>query len=329
VVNKVTERRVSEVEIMNTRIALALLSRAPRLLLLGLAILVVSFVAAAGIGQSDARAEDAPQFTKMSIAVMPEYDQRSVLVSYRGDLGPDVSLPLESSFLLPADADISQVCSIKQPEEEHICQLYSADPAGEYLALKWETITPTMYVEFYYDSVSGAGQRDLDFTFMPPYPVDDLELYVLEPGDAANFSLLPAPDDVVEDQGSRHHMYTYEDVPADEPVSIVMTYSRDTDEPAAPPRAAAAAPEGESAISGNLVLILGLAGVGVLAFAVGSVVVRRFRAAAVVAGQVSPAAATAQRGGFFCRHCGAGAVAGSAFCAACGQEVSPPSGWQG
>ncbi len=145
-----------------------------RLAILGLA---VALAVMAGIGHWRAGAESSPQFTNMAVSVMPEYDQPSVLVSYRGDLSPDVSLPLQIRLRLPGDAEVAQVCSITQPDEEHICQEYSTDPDGEYLAISWEATTPIMYVEFYYGSFSGAGQRSLDFNFWPPYPVDNLDLF--------------------------------------------------------------------------------------------------------------------------------------------------------
>jgi hypothetical protein len=164
--------------------------------------LAAALAVMAGIGHWRAGAESPPQFTNMAVSVMPEYDQPRVLVSYRGDLNADVSLPLEVGLRLPADASIEHICSIKQPGEEHICQPYSADPDGQYLAVTWEAVTPTMYVELYYSSVSGAGQRSLDFNFWPPYPVDNLDLFVLEPMDATDFTLSPAPADTLEEEGS-------------------------------------------------------------------------------------------------------------------------------
>ncbi|KKL52910.1 hypothetical protein LCGC14_2280750, partial [marine sediment metagenome] len=178
---------------------------------IALIVLAVALVAAALIGQARAAAESTPQLINVSLSVMPEYDQRSVLVSYRADLSPDVSLPLQTRLRLPADAEIAQVCSIiKRPEEEHLCQPYTVEPDGPYLALTWETITPTMYVEFYYGSISGVGQRSLDFTFIPPYPVQNLDLLVLEPMDATDFTLSPEPADIVEEQGFRHHTYSFQ-----------------------------------------------------------------------------------------------------------------------
>jgi hypothetical protein len=307
----------------NQRISTPHWSWLARLALLGL---VAALVLVAGVGHGRASAESSPQLTSMAVAVMPEYDQPRVLVSYRGDLNADASLPLEMRLRLPADATIERVCSIKQPEEEYICPSYEANPDGQYLAVTWEAVTPTMYVEFYYGSVSGAGERSLDFDFWPPYAVDNLDLFVLEPADATDFSLSPAPDDSVGEQDFRHHSYNFQDVPQDEPVTIEMTYARPTGEPLASPRTAATLDDG-SGISQTTILTLGLAGVAVLAFVLYRVFARRFRVSFIpVSGRVpGDGEAAVQKGTFFCRQCGGTVQMGFQFCPGCGQEVrSPP-----
>jgi hypothetical protein len=298
-----------------------------RLTLVGLA---AALAVMAGIGDRRASAESPPQLTNMAVSVMPEYDQPRVLVSYRGELNADVTLPLQVGLRLPADATIEHICSIKQPDEEHICQPYSADPDGQYLAVTWEAVSPTMYVEFYYGSVSGAGQRSLAFDFWPPYEVNNLDLFVLEPAEAADFSLSPAPTDSVEEQGFRHHSYSFQDLPVDEAVSVEMTYTRPTGQPSAPPRTAAAADD-SGGIPQSVVLILGVAGAAVLAFVLYIAFARRFRIRVVaVSGRArGDDEAAAQDDTFFCRQCG-GAVQGKFdFCPGCGQEVRAPPKEQG
>ena len=293
-----------------------------RLALLGL---LAALAVMAGIGQWRAGAESTPQFTNLSVSVMPEYDQPRVLVSYRGDLNADTAFPLPMRLLLPADSSIESVCSIKQPGDEHVCQPYSADPDGEYLAVSWEAITPTMYVELYYGSISGTGQRSLDFNFWPPYPIDNLDLFVLEPVDATDFSLSPTPDDVVEEEGIRHHLYSFQNPSIDEPVSIQMSYARPTDQPPAPPRSTTAADD-SSSIPQSMVLILGLAGVAVLAFVLYIAFARRFRIRLIAVSSRAPGGdeAAAQEDMFFCRQCGGKASRQFAFCPVCGQEMRPP-----
>ncbi len=293
-------------------------------------VLAFVLVLTVGTGQGRAAAQSDPHFTHLSVSVMPEYDQQSVLVSYRGEFDPTVTLPLDALVRLPADATIEHICSIKEPEGEHICQPYSADPDGQYLAVTWEAITPVLYVEYYYGAVSGAGVRSLDYSFMPPYPIDNLDLFVMEPATASDFTLSPAATDVDEGQGFRHHSYSFQDVAADEPVSIAMSYMRESDQPTRPSRAASAADTSDSSggISQSLIYALSVAGAAVLAIVVGSVLVRRVRiGAAVPAGHTPPQAGAAPAGDApFCPHCGNTVRTGSAFCPGGGQVAKPPLG---
>jgi len=55
---------------------------------------------AVSIGQGQAIAESARQFTKMAIAVMPEHEQPRVSVSYRREVNVVVSLPLQANLHL-------------------------------------------------------------------------------------------------------------------------------------------------------------------------------------------------------------------------------------
>jgi hypothetical protein len=309
-----------QVEIVKANTALLSILNRQWLRCLALLSLVLVLVAAAAGWQGRAAAESSPQLTSMAISVMPEYDQPRVLVSYRGEFDADVALPLEARLRLPADASIEHVCSIRPPNEEHICQPYSADPDGQYLSVTWEAVTPIMYVEFYYGSVSGAGQRSLDFTFWAPYRVQVLDLFVQEPMEATEFTLSPAPADTVGDQGFRHHSYSFQDVSVEEPVSIEMVYTRQTGQPSVPPRAAAAA-DGSSGIPQGVLLALGLAGAAVLAFVFYSVFARRFRIRFVSLSAGAPPTGEPQTDTFFCRRCGGVVKEGFAFCPSCGRET--------
>lgn len=322
-VNKIPAAK-AEIVKARTRLARTLWQRFKSALPL---VLALTLLAWGGLQHGQAAAESPPRLTSMAISVMPEYDQPQVLVSYRGEFNSDISLPRQVRLRLPADATIEHVCSLKPPTDEHLCQPYTAEPEGQYLALSYETITPIIYVEFYYGSVSGAGQRSLDFTFWPPYPVQSLDLFVLEPQGATDFTLVPAPADTVEEQGFRHHTYTYEDLSEDKPVKIEMSYSRQTDQPSVPLRAAAAAgADDNGGLPQGVILLLGLTGAAVLGFAFYSAFGRRFRIRVLPHSQQAPRdeGTPPPAGAFFCRHCGHRVGREFAFCPGCGQEVRLP-----
>ncbi len=297
--------------------------------------LSLALVAAMGLGGREAAGEGPPpQISTMAISVMPEYDQPRVLASYRAELNPDIALPQKVRLRVPGDTTVEHACSLKPSNDEHICEKYALEPDGQDQALTYEITTNIMYVELYYGSVSGAGQRALDFAFWPPYPIKTLDLFVQEPSQATDFTLSPAPANSMDEQGFRHHTYSFQDLPVDKPVSIQMTYTRPTDQPSVPPRDSASAAEAGAqpagAESGGIpqavILLLSLAGAAVLGIVLYTALARRFHISLVTPSSRTPL----EQGGtrrpetFFCRHCGQRVSQEFAFCPGCGQGVRLP-----
>lgn len=289
--------------------------------------IAIALIATVGMSSGRAALESSPRITRLAVAVMPEYDQPRVLVSYYGELNADVSLPLAVSLRIPADAAVEGACSIKSATEEYVCGEYSTEPDGQYLSLTYEAVTPILYVEFYYGSTSGAGQRSLDFTLLPPYPVESLDLFVQEPRGATDFALSPAPAETLGDERFRHHSYNYQDLGADEPVSIQITYSRDTDEPsvAAPGTAASGRNSSSAGIPAGPFFLLGAAGAAVLGLALYAAIVRRVRVRrlSMVRADAADANGLTEEGVLYCPRCGGRIRPAAGFCSGCGQEVRP------
>jgi len=281
--------------------------------------------AAAALASLPALAESNARFTRLAVAVMPEYDEPRVLVSYYGELNEDVSLPLEMRLRIPADAAVERACSVSSATEEYVCGEYSAQPDGDYALLTYEAVTPIVYVEFYYGSTSGAGERSLDFTLLPPYPVDNLDLFVQEPRGASDFALSPAPAETLGDERFRHHSYNYQNLAADEPVTIRIAYSRDTDEPSISAFGASApvGDDGPAGIPEGPFFLVGVAGAAVLVFALYAAFIRRVRSRRLALSGAGAAAAGAppEEEASYCAHCGARTRRGAGFCSACGQAV--------
>jgi len=286
-----------------------------------LVVLAVALATSVSAGQARAAPSTAPQIKTMAVSVIPEYDQPRVLVSFQGEIdGIDEALPTELSIRLPADAEISHACSLTQPDNGHVCQPYTIEPDGDFSLLKYQIVSPIFYVEYYYGSVSGAGQRNLDFTFWPPYPVESLQLWVHEPARASDFALSPGPGEVVEDQGSRQHGYTYTNVTPEQPLSLQMTYAKPDAQPSVSPSAAGAASAEDS---GRMALVLSLVGVGVVAVVAYAVISRRRRLGTVVTPPDRSGGEEAVP--LFCRHCGVRLGGRFRFCPQCGGEVRLPS----
>ncbi len=271
----------------------------------------------------------------MTVAVIPEYDQPRVLVTYRAEFAADVAMPLKMQLRLPADAQLGYVCSLgPNGDENPNCVQFTTKVDGDVLLADFEVTTPRLYVEYHYGTVSGTTQRDLDFRFLAPFTVKTLDVVVQQPEDATSFMLTPAATNSFNEQGFQHYIYSYTDLAADAPVTFNMTYARPTDQPLAvlaEAQATAAAageavtqPDENSNSSPALIGVLAVAGLGALGLVAYRTVLRR-------GSRPAPAqAAVARRSaGGFCRHCGQQLRQGAAFCPGCGQQTRAPAGGAG
>lgn len=253
--------------------------------------------------------------SEMVISILPEYDQPRVLVSSQGSL-EGAQVPMELTLQLPTDAEVAYACTLKPPENEHICQPYTTELQGDHLLLTYEITYPLFYVEYYYGGFYSPGQRNIDFSFLPPYPVKSLEVWVHEPPQASDFVISPEPDEEREGGGLRQFGYSFSDVAPEEGVSLQMSYVAEAGPPPAAPQEASSSSGGTP----RLALILGLVGVGILGFAAYSIVSRR--AAGVLSRlPARPQAAPGGEAALFCPRCGTRLRAGSRFCTHCGQAA--------
>ena len=268
-----------------------------------------------------------PTFTEMVVTVLPEYDQPRVLVVLRGELPADTPLPARVRLRLPNDATVTYACSLKPPNDDRICQQPTSEPDGDYQAVTYDLTTQVMYVEYYYGTFSGAGQRSTDFSFWPPYPSKSLQLAIPAPSDATDFNVSPAATRTANEQGAKHYIYDFQDVPSDKPINVQLTYSRPTDEPWAPPQQQEAAttavgPNDDGGVPGDAILFLALAAALTVALIGYNTVGRRIRFNMGLVetprhedadGDRRPAAPA------YCPHCGVPVRQGAAFCFGCGR----------
>jgi len=274
-----------------------------------------------------AKAEGGPTFTEMVVTVLPEYDQPRVLVVLRGELPADTPLPAQVSLRLPADATVTYACSLKPPNDDRICEQPTSAPDGDYQAVTYDLTTPVMYVEYYYGTFAGAGKRSTDFSFWPPYPSKSLQLAIPAPSDATDFNVSPAATRTANEQGAKHYIYDFENVPSDKPINVQLTYARPTDKPWAPPAqqeaaTTAAGPNDDGGVPSDAILFLALAAALTVALVGYNTVGRRIRFNMGLVGSprhedadggLSPTAPT------YCSHCGVPVRQGAAFCFDCGR----------
>lgn len=277
-------------------------------------------------------AQENLRIKSMQVSVQPEHDDPRVLVIQQGEIGGG-AFPQEVNFYLPKVVEVTEVCGLKKPADEHLCQLYQTRPEGDATVLTYKLPVPNFYFEFYYNPVQGLGERAIDFNFRSFYPVDDLKMDVQQPLRSTGFVLTPASSQVSTDgQGFKYYHYSFSTLSPQTPVGLKIAYQKEDERPSVPKRnAGSTGVEGIDSRTGLIALAVG--GAGVLGF-FGYLAVRRRPASAPVARQRSnvPMSGGGRGSGparpkgkgavaAFCVNCGTPLQEGGSFCASCGSRV--------
>lgn len=289
-------------------------------------VVMMALVAAVAHSQAgpEARGQDPQSVARpdlrihaMEIDIWPEYDDPRVLVIYRGVLEEDVDLPTPFRIVIPRGAQIHMAGALGE-QGEHLHAQFETAPRGDSLAeVRYDLVTRTFYMEFYYDPLSDESRRDFRYPILSDYPVSQMVVRVQQPLKATEFGTSPPPIDIVADnQGFNYHRFQLRDLKPDEPKVIAISYTKRGREPSV-------ARAGTAQAGGNAmrtILIIATVGLfGVIGYAVVSS--RRSRRSGLshrMAGRVSPAKSIRGYDAKYCTACGERMRQGDNYCPACG-----------
>ncbi|TAK32634.1 MAG: zinc ribbon domain-containing protein [Chloroflexota bacterium] len=271
------------------------------------------------VGAVPAAAEpDVASISDLTVSVWPEYDEPRVLVMYEGKLRPNVSLPQKVRFRVPKEAEVSEACGLKKPDDEHLCQLYETAVDGDWLIVSYELPVPDFFMQVYYNPVSGSGQRAMDFDFSSIYPVDNLQIGVQQPARSSDFAVTPVSQRTITDQqGFKYLLYEFKGLPADKTVDLKINYTKPDSQPSVAKQQQGSATASATADSSRLFWIIVVV---VMMGAIALVLVRQH-----LRGRVEPASAMAWQGTGSMRGAAVvprpAAIASRAFCTQCGNRL--------
>ena len=184
-------------------------------------ILITTLVFLTGLlvptGQVLAAEDQGITLKDFSLSVWPEYDKPkgwennkpAVLVRYEGKIviTGDQALTDKISFNVAENIQVNMVC---ETENGMACQPYTIDVVDGKRVLSWKpsrAVNPgeefPIMLEFYYNpiQVGQNGQKTIDFSFEPTYPVQNLTFDVKQPLKSTNFVLDPQPQKTGQDSG--------------------------------------------------------------------------------------------------------------------------------
>lgn len=172
---------------------------------------------------------------KLSVALWPEYDRPEVLVVYKVELSPDVSLPAQLTFRLPGYVD--QMHAVAMGTDDGLINvgddLIKTSYEGDDFILSFPTSSSSVQFEYYDPAIlSRQNQnRELNFNFSAPYNTGIANVEVQHPFGAESFSLTPEPDSIITGGDSlKYSTIVAGSLAAGEGVQISASYRRSTND---------------------------------------------------------------------------------------------------
>lgn len=128
---------------------------------------------------------------RMKVAVMPEYDDTSVLAIYDGKFDEVSSYPIKTSFLIPKGSVISDACSLSH-EGQHFCQLYRTVNKGEHDEVSLLLPYPNFYLSFHTPRLEMKGEKkEFSYLIKANHQIKILEVDIQQPLRSTSFNISP------------------------------------------------------------------------------------------------------------------------------------------
>ncbi len=258
----------------------------------------------------------------VTIELWPDYDRPETLVLLTAALPTSTPTPIQLRLPLPAEGTLNAVAF---SEEGQLFNLNDYDRVGDELRLV--SPTPGIRIEYYLPYDVDGALRTINFDWVAPYAIDQLNISMQEPSSSENFALDQTIEElVVTTNELRFHRLPPRVVAAGETVRISASYELPGGRLTAPGGSASAplpAPESNSSLVQNLQANWPWAavGLGFLAIAIffGWQTWRERRRPSASARKPSRQTAV------FCTSCGTKNSRGDNFCRKCGQKLKKTS----
>lgn len=269
------------------------------------------------------------QLDSVSIHLLPEYIQPTVLVIYEIFLDESLPLPQELTFEVPVDVQVLNVINFTL-EDRPVELVHEKSQIGNWKIVRFTATTDHIRIEYQDPNLVRQGnQRMYEFQWLSAYPVRALTVSVRQPLGASEIQSQP-PLNKLEDLFEEYTDFSADlgAIPAGELFILSFSYTKDARDLAHP----ALPVEPASPINGNapgrtpspesVILWLLIASVAVV-IVVGlyywrfriNLTGKRKRVVQGV-GVMNP-----EKQAFFCHECGMRSRAGDRFCYNCGTEL--------
>jgi len=176
---------------------------------------------------------------RMKVAIMPEYDDPSILAIYDGKFEDVSSYPIKTSFLIPKGSVISDACSLSH-EGQHFCQLYKTVNKGAYDEVNLLLPYPNFYLSFHTPRLGATAEKKaFDYLIKANHPVKTLEIDIQQPLRSSAFNISP-PGSATQSEkngsisvikGFNHFSYTLGDIAKGQETAFRISYVKSDPQP--------------------------------------------------------------------------------------------------
>jgi len=281
-------------------------------------------------------AQEVVTLSSLEVDLWPEYDRPNMLVIYHATLPPEISLPVDVTFRIPAQAGNPNAVAVRQVDGSLISVAYDRQVNGEWGLITFTATSPEVQLEYYDPSLEIDGeQRHYEYTWPGDYAVQNLAIQAQQPVGAVDIRFSPSMNSSFTGQdGMVYNATEVGSLGTGETYTIAMDYSKANDilsadqfevQPSAP---LPADTNGQSAWVKYLPWILGLLGIALITGGgywywqqsrdeQPTTKARRRRQA------THPGTGTASSAeeGVYCHHCGKRANSNDKFCRSCGTRL--------
>jgi len=176
---------------------------------------------------------------RMKVAIMPEYDDPSVLAIYDGKFEDVASYPIKTSFLIPKGSVISDACSLSH-EGQHFCQLYKTVNKGGHDEVSLILPYPNFYLSFHTPQFDVKGEKkELDYLIKANHPIKTMEVDIQQPLRSAEFNITPPGSAVMSEKsgtisvlkGFNHYTFKLEGISKGQESTFKIKYIKSDPKP--------------------------------------------------------------------------------------------------
>ena len=168
---------------------------------------------------------------RMRLMIWPEHDDSGVLVVYDGRFVEDAEFPAKTSFFIPKDVVINDMCSLS-PTGQHFCQLYAVEKGQVEDTAHLSLPFANFYLSFHTPALDvDSAKRQFDFRLKANHAIRNLEIDIQQPLRSSEFNISPAGGEVIEKKGFNHFKYVLNDIARGDEKLIRINYIKKDREP--------------------------------------------------------------------------------------------------